>query len=433
MSSVNSLRTKKIVAAKRLMGSVRMPGDKSMSHRYAMLAAIAEGPSEIHGFASSADCQSTLDCLKKLGTKMDRQGDVVSIQGAGLTGLRPPQDVLDAGNSGSTMRMLAGILAGQPFRSVLAGDASLSRRPMQRVIGPLARMGARIQSAEGGFPPLVIEGGALMPIRYALPVASAQVKSAVLLAGLFAEGETEVIEPVATRDHTEIALEHMGAEIARHGRSIAVRGRARLEGRKLYVPGDISSAAFFLVAALVVPESSLVIQNVGLNPTRTAMLDLLASLGARVNVLNVAMVNGELLGDLHVEPSQVQGGEIASEMVPGLIDELAVLAVLGTQTKQGLVFHGAGELRVKESDRIAAVAENLRRMGANVEEFPDGLRVAGQQSLRGAEIETYGDHRIAMAFAVAGLIAEGTTLIRDSGCVDISFPGFFETLERVTE
>jgi 3-phosphoshikimate 1-carboxyvinyltransferase len=433
MGSVNPVRTKKIVAAKRLMGSVRMPGDKSISHRYAMLASIAAGPSEIRGFTSSADCQSTLDCLKKLGTKMDRQGDVVSIQGAGLMGLRPPEDVLDAGNSGSTMRMLAGILVGQPFRSVLTGDASLSRRPMQRVIDPLARMGARIQSAEGGFAPLVIEGGALRPIRYTLPVASAQVKSAVLLAGLFAEGETEVIEPVATRDHTEIALEHMGAEVARHGRSIVVRGRARLEGRELHVPGDVSSAAFFLVAALVVPESSLVIQHVGLNPTRTAILDLLVSLGGRVNVLNVEAVTGELLGDLHVESSQVQGGEIASEMVPGLIDELPVLAVLGTQSKRGLVFHGAGELRVKESDRIAAVAKNLRRMGAEVEEFPDGLGVAGRQNLRGAEIDTQGDHRIAMAFAVAGLVAEGTTLIRDSGCVDISFPGFFEALERVVE
>jgi 3-phosphoshikimate 1-carboxyvinyltransferase len=433
MGLFSSAKIKKIQPAARLAGSVRMPGDKSISHRYAMLAAIAEGPSEIHFFASSADCGSTLACLKRLGVKMARQGDVLSIQGAGLAGLQPPREALDAGNSGSTMRMLAGILAGQPFRSVLAGDASLSRRPMKRVIEPLTRMGARIQSAPGGLPPLAIEGGALVPIRYELPVASAQVKSAVLLAGLFAEGQTEVIEPAPTRDHTEIALEQMGAEIGRQGRSITVRGRSRLEGRKLYVPGDISSSAFFLVAALLLPESNLVIQNVGLNPTRTAMLDLLASRGGRVNVLNVETVNGELLGDLHVESSQVQGGEIAPEMVPGLIDELPVLAVLGTQTEQGLAFHGAAELRVKESDRIALVAENLRRMGAEVEEFPDGLRVAGRQRLRGAEINTEGDHRIAMAFAVAGLVAEGPTLIRDSSCVDVSFPDFFETLERVTE
>jgi 3-phosphoshikimate 1-carboxyvinyltransferase len=293
-------------------------------------------------------------------------------------------------------------------------------------------MGARIQSAEGGLPPLEIEGGTLKPIRYELPVPSAQVKSAVLLAGLFAEGETQVIEPVATRDHTEIALEQMGADISRRGRTIAVRGYARLEGRKLYVPGDISSAAFFLVAALLVPASNLVIENVGLNPTRTAILDLLAPMGGRVRVLNVEMVNGELLGNLHVEASKLQGGEIPPEAVPGLIDELPVLAVLGTQTEQGLAFHGAAELRVKESDRIAVVAENLRRMGAEVEEFPDGLRVAGQQKLRGVEIETRGDHRIAMAFTVAGLIAEDPTLIRDSACVDVSFPDFFETLARVT-
>jgi len=423
---------KMIQPVKRLVGSVRMPGDKSISHRYAILAAIAEGPSEIHGFSASADCRSTLECLKQLGVKIECQEHTVVVQGAGLSGLRVPAASLDAGNSGTTMRMLAGILAGQPFRSVLTGDASLSRRPMKRVIDPLTRMGARIQSAEGGLPPLEIEGGTLKPIRYELPVPSAQVKSAVLLAGLFAEGETQVIEPVATRDHTEIALEQMGADISRHGRTIAVRGYARLEGRKLYVPGDISSAAFFLVAALLVPESNLVIENVGLNPTRTAILDLLAPMGGRVRVLNVEMVNGELLGNLHVEASKLQGGEIPPEAVPGLIDELPVLAVLGTQTEQGLAFHGAAELRVKESDRIAVVAENLRRMGAEVEEFPDGLRVAGQQKLRGVEIQTRGDHRIAMAFTVAGLIAEGPTIIRDSACVDVSFPDFFETLARVT-
>jgi 3-phosphoshikimate 1-carboxyvinyltransferase len=423
---------KMIQPVKRLVGSVRMPGDKSISHRYAMLAAIAEGPSEIQGFSASADCRSTLECLKQLGVKIECQEHTVVVQGAGLSGLRAPAASLDAGNSGTTMRMLAGILAGQPFRSVLTGDASLSRRPMKRVIDPLTRMGARIQSAEGGLPPLEIEGGTLKPIRYELPVPSAQVKSAVLLAGLFAEGETEVIEPVATRDHTEIALEQMGADISRHGRTIAVRGYARLEGKKLYVPGDISSAAFFLAAALLVPASNLVIENVGLNPTRTAILDLLASMGGRVRVLNVEMVNGELLGNLHVEASKLQGGEIPPEAVPGLIDELPVLAVLGTQTEQGLAFHGAAELRVKESDRIAVVAENLRRMGAEVEEFPDGLRVAGQQKLRGAEIETRGDHRIAMAFTVAGLIADGPTIIRDSACVDVSFPDFFETLARVT-
>jgi 3-phosphoshikimate 1-carboxyvinyltransferase len=432
MGVLGSIKTKKIKAARKLEGSIQMPGDKSISHRYAMLGAIAGGPTEIHVFASSADCQSTLNCLGKLGVKIDRKGNVVTIQGVGLNGLKAPSEKLDAGNSGSTMRMLAGILAGQGFKSVMFGDASLSRRPMKRVIAPLTQMGARIQSTENGMPPLEIEGGALKPIRYELPVASAQVKSAVLLAGLFADGETEVVEPVATRDHTEIALEQMGADIGRHHRTIAVRGGARLEGKKFYVPGDISSAAFFMVAGMLVPESNLTIHNVGLNPTRTAILDVLASMGGRVKVLNVEMLNGELLGDLHVEPGKMRGGEIPAEMVPGLIDELPILTVFGTQTEQGLTYHGAAELRVKESDRIAVVAENLKRMGAEVEEFPDGLRVEGKQTLRGAEIETHGDHRIAMAFAVAGLVAKGTTVIKDSNCVDVSFPEFFETLERVS-
>jgi 3-phosphoshikimate 1-carboxyvinyltransferase len=433
MGLFSSTKTKKIKPARKLEGGIQMPGDKSISHRYAMLAAIAEGASEIHFFSTSADCASTLACLKKLGVRVERRDNVVTVEGAGLGGLKAPAGDLDAGNSGSTIRMLSGILAAQPFRSVLKGDASLSKRPMKRVIEPLTQMGARISAAEGGRPPLEIQGGPLSPVRYELPVASAQVKSAVLLAGLFAKGETEVVEPAATRDHTEIALEQMGAEIGRHHRTIAVRGPAKLEGKKLYVPGDISSAAFFIVAGLLVPESNLVIHNVGLNPTRTALLDVLAAMGGRVKILSVQMLNGELLGDLHVESSRSRGGEIPPEAVPGLIDELPVLAVLGTQSEHGLSFHGAAELRVKESDRIAAVAENLRRMGAEVEEFPDGMRVAGKQRLRGAEVESYSDHRIAMAFAVAGLVADGTTTIRDSGCVEISFPNFFEMLEKVAE
>jgi 3-phosphoshikimate 1-carboxyvinyltransferase len=426
-------KTKKIKPAKSLTGTVQFPGDKSISHRYAMLGAIAEGPSAIHFFSTSADCQSTLSCLKQLGVKIERKDNVVTIQGAGLGGLRPAAEPLDAGNSGSTMRMLAGILAGQPFRSVMVGDASLSQRPMKRVADPLSLMGARIKAREGGLPPLEIEGGALKPIRYEMPVASAQVKSAVLLAGLFAEGETEVTEKVRTRDHTEIALEQMGADIGRHQRTIAVRGRAHLEGKKLYVPGDFSSAAFFIVAGLITPDSNLMLHNVGLNPTRTGILDVLLPMGGRVNVVNLEMMNGELIGDLHVEASQLRGGEIPESAVPGLIDELPVLAVLGTQTEQGLTFRGAAELRVKESDRLAAVAENLLRMGAEVEEFPDGLRVAGRQTLRGAEIDPHDDHRIAMAFAAAGLVAQGVTVIRNSSCVDISFPDFFATLAKAAE
>ncbi len=429
-------KSKKVSAARKLSGSVRFPGDKSISHRYAMLAAIAEGPSEIHFYSSSADCRSTLSGLEKLGVKIERKDDVVTIHGSGLAGLRAPTSQLDAGNSGSTLRMLSGILAGQPFRSKIGGDASLSRRPMKRVIEPLTQMGARLRASEGGLPPLEfdgLEGAALRPIRYELPVASAQVKTAVLLAGLYAEGATEVVEPATTRDHTEIALEQMGAEIGRHGRTIRVQGRPRLTGQKIFVPGDLSSAAFFIVAALLVPGSNLVLQNVGLNPTRTAILDLIASMGGRVKVLNVEMINGELLGDLHVETSQVEGGEISAQLVPGLIDELPVLSVLGSQCERGIWFHGAEELRVKESDRLAAVAGGLRRMGARVEEFPDGLRVEGKQKLRGAEIDSCGDHRIAMAFAVAGLVADGATTIQDAWCVEISFPEFFEALSRVAE
>jgi 3-phosphoshikimate 1-carboxyvinyltransferase len=426
-------KSKKIRPAKAVSGSIQLPGDKSISHRYAMLAAIAEGPSEIHFFSSSADCQSTLACLTKLGVGVERKDNLVSVQGVGLRGLRPPREVLDAGNSGSTMRMLAGILAGHPFRSVLSGDASLSRRPMQRVIDPLTRMGAHIRCAEGARPPLEIEGGTLQPIRYELPVPSAQVKSAVLLAGLYGEGETEVVERIATRDHTEIALEQMGVEIGRHGQTISVRGPARLEGKTAHIPGDISSAAFFLAAALLVAESNLLIQNVGLNPTRTAILDVLASMGGDIHVLNVEMLHGELIGDVRVGSSSLEGGEIPPGLIPRLIDELPVLAVVGTQTEKGLSFRGAGELRVKESDRLASVAENLRRMGAEVEELPDGLRVAGRQTLRGAEIDSCGDHRIAMAFAVGGLVAQGTTVILGSDCVDVSFPAFFDVLARVTD
>src|SRR5438105_1381638 len=437
MSLFRSAKTKKVRPVKSLSGSVRLPGDKSISHRYAMLAAIAEGESRIHFFSSSADCQSTLECLRKLGVRVARSDGIVTIQGAGLRGLRPPASKLDAGNSGSTMRMLSGILAGQSFRSVMVGDASLSRRPMKRIIDPLSQMGARLKSNEGGLPPLEIDGGTLEAIRYQLPIPSAQVKTAILLAGLYAEGDTEIVEPIATRDHTEIALEHMGAPIARHGQTILMRGMrekgCHLDAKALYVPGDISAAAFFIIGGLLVPDSSLALENVGLNPTRTAILDLLLSMGARIRIQNVELTHGELIGDLQVETSQLNGGEIPVEMIPGLIDELPALAVLGTQTTLGLTFRGAAELRVKESDRIKAVAENLRRMGAEVEELPDGLHVAGKQALRGAEVDSYGDHRIAMAFAVAGLLAQGTTLIRDSGCVEISFPDFFEVLDGVAK
>jgi 3-phosphoshikimate 1-carboxyvinyltransferase len=341
--------------------------------------------------------------------------------------------MLDAGNSGSTIRMLSGLLAGHPFRSVITGDESLQRRPMKRIIEPLTRMGATVRARDGNFPPLEIEGTRLRGMDYALPVASAQVKSSVLLAGLLAEGETTVTEPVQTRDHTEIALAQFGAEIARKPRSTTVCGGRSLQGQRLVVPGDLSSAAFFLCAALLFPDSDLYLQDVGLNPTRTALLDFLSGMGAEIKLLNLGESAGELIGDIHVTGGRLRGGAIDGEMAAALIDEIPVLAVLGTQTDNGLVVRGAEELRVKESDRIATVAENLKRMGAKVEVFPDGFAIPGKQSLSGAKLDSFGDHRIVMAFAVAALSAKGETMIRNSEAATVSFPGFFEQLERVVE
>jgi 3-phosphoshikimate 1-carboxyvinyltransferase len=421
--------------ARTISGSLEVPGDKSISHRYAMLAALAEGRSEITRFSAAADCRSTLDCFSQLGVKFEIQGERVRIAGAGLGGLRKPRRTLDAGNSGTTMRMLAGILAGQEFRSILDGDASLRRRPMRRVMDPLKQMGARMEARDGGFAPLKIEGARLFPIDYALPVPSAQVKSAVLLAGLFAEGVTSVTEPVRTRDHTELALAEFGARIDLEGRTIRIHGRPRLKGRSLAVPGDLSSAVFFLAAAMVLPESNLVVHNVGLNPTRSAVLDVLGSMGAPVSLVSIRSEHGELVGDVSVRHEPLKGGSIEGDAIAQLIDELPAIAVLGPYTEEGIEIRNAAELRVKESDRIAVLAENLRRMGAKVEELPDGLRIAGRSAgrLHGAEIEPHGDHRMAMAFAVAALGAEGETVIRDSECAAVSYPEFFLTLERLVE
>jgi 3-phosphoshikimate 1-carboxyvinyltransferase len=418
-----------------ISGSLEVPGDKSISHRYAMLAALAEGTSEIAHFSAAADCRSTLDCLSRLGAKVESKDGRVRIAGAGLAGLRKSRRALDAGNSGTTMRLLAGILSGQEFSSTIDGDASLRRRPMRRVIDPLTRMGARIEAREGGYAPLKIEGTHLSPIEYALPVPSAQVKSAVLLAGLFADGVTSVIEPVRTRDHTELALAEFGARIDHDGRAVRIHGRPRLKGRPLEVPGDLSSAVFFLAAALVLPESSIVIHNVGLNPTRSAVLDVLGSMGAAISLVSVRSAHGELVGDVAVRHKPLRGGVMEGDVIAQLIDELPAIAVLGPYTEQGIEIRNAAELRVKESDRIAALAENLRRMGAKVEERPDGLRVEGRSAgrLHGAEIEPRGDHRMAMAFAVAALGAEGDTVIRDCECAAVSYPEFFSTLERLVE
>jgi len=430
-----------IQPAKHLTGDLDLPGDKSVSHRYAMLAALAEGTSELRHFSAAADCHSTLACISALGAEVKTDQDTVRVTGRGLRGLRSSGRALDAGNSGTTMRLLSGILAGQKFSSKLTGDDSLQKRPMMRVIGPLREMGADIHARDDNFAPLEIRGTKLKAIDYQMPIASAQVKSAVLLAGLFADGVTCVTEPARTRDHTELALEEFGAAIEKDGRTIRIHGLGAANGsgmlvaKSLSVPGDLSSAVFFIAAASLFPDSNVLIHNVGLNPTRTAILDLFAAMGASIEILGLKSAHGEIVGDLAVKGASLKGGVIAGEQIPLVIDELPMLAALGPHTEEGIEIRDAAELRVKESDRIAALAENLRRMGASVEERPDGLKVEGRRAgkLRGAEIEPHGDHRIAMAFAVAGLAAEGNTAIRDADCAGVSFPTFFHELNRLAE
>ena len=423
-----------IEAARSISGTVELPGDKSISHRYAILAALAQGRSKITHYSAAVDCQTTLDCIERLGVGVERTGrngdSEIAISGSGLDGLHSSRRSLDAGNSGTTMRLLTGVLAGQHFDSTLTGDSSLKRRPMRRVIEPLEHMGAQIRARDANFAPLEIRGTDLHPITYRLPVASAQVKSAVLLAGLFAAGATAVEEPVGTRDHTEVALQEFGADIRRVETTITVVGRPWLEGRQVLIPGDLSSAVFFLAAALILPDSNLLIHNVGLNPTRSAVLDVLSSWGAPISIMSLRGESGELIGDVSVRSAELSGGTLSGELNASLIDELPMLAALGPYTQQGVEIRDAAELRIKESDRIAVLAENLRRMGASVEERPDGLRIEGRSAgrLHGAEIDPHGDHRMAMAFAVAALGAQGRSIIRESDCVAISYPNFFATL-----
>ncbi|HKW33964.1 MAG TPA: 3-phosphoshikimate 1-carboxyvinyltransferase [Candidatus Acidoferrum sp.] len=435
------MKEETIQSAKYLNGAVELPGDKSISHRYAMLAALAEGTSELRHFSAAADCASTLSCMSALGAEVKIEKDAVRVTGRGVQGLKSSWRALDAGNSGTTMRLLTGILAGQNFSSKLTGDDSLQKRPMKRVIAPLREMGADIRGRDDNFAPLDIRGAKLKAIDYKMPMASAQVKSAVLLAGLFADGITSVTEPVRTRDHTELALEGFGLSVEKNGPTIRIHGLSsgngsgKLIAKSLDVPGDLSSAVFFLAAASLFPDSNVLIHNVGLNPTRTAILDVLAEMGASIQMLGLKSSQGEITGDLAVKGASLKGGVIAGERIPLVIDELPMLAALGPFTEEGVEIRDASELRVKESDRISALAENLRSMGAKVEERPDGLKVEGRHAgdLRGAEIEPRGDHRIAMAFAVAGLAAEGKTVIHDADCAGVSFPTFFAELNRLAE
>ena len=424
--------------AHNVRGNVQLPGDKSVSHRYAMLAGIGGGPSRLENYSTGADCASTLGCMRSLGVEWERKDgndNIIEVKGRGLA-LAAPSSALDCGNSGSTMRMLSGILAGQSFTSEMMGDESLSRRPMERVISPLSAMGAQISSRDGK-PPLRITGAALEALDYKMPVASAQVKSCLLFAGLFAEGESRIEEPIRTRDHGEVALRAFGVKLDRRnigqGSEVRIRGGQQLRGIEAHIPGDLSSAAFFLCAAGLFPGSALAIPNLLMNPTRARLLDILIEMGLRISVTQLEQIHGEIVGTLQVEGGALKGTTIAGADAAALIDEIPVLAAIAPYTEQGIEVRDAKELRVKESDRIAAAAANLRLMGAQVEEREDGLRIPGGQSLHGAELDSFGDHRIAMAFAVAGLRAKGETLIRGAESAAISYPAFFQVLEEITE
>lgn len=418
--------------ARNLSGALRLPGDKSVSHRYAMLGAIAEGTTRLENFSTGADCASTLGCLKALGVEWERTENEIVIHGRGPK-LHTPKTPLDCGNSGSTMRMLSGIVAGQEFSSELMGDESLSRRPMARIIAPLASMGAKIAAADGGRPPLRIAGTHLKAIDYKMPVASAQVKSALLFAGLYAEGETCVEEAVRTRDHGELALRAFGAEVKQRGNQVRIAGGQRLHGIEAAIPGDLSSAAFFLCAAALFPGSELVISHLLLNPTRARLLEVLIAMGVEITVTELEEKHGELVGSVRVKGGGLKGATILGADTAALIDEIPVLAAIAPYTANGIEVLDARELRVKESDRIAAIATNLKAMGAEVEEKEDGLMVPGGQKLHCAEISSFGDHRIAMAFAVAALRAEGETRIQGAEAAVISYPGFFKALESMLQ
>jgi 3-phosphoshikimate 1-carboxyvinyltransferase len=397
-----------------------------------MLGGIAQGTTKLQNFSTGADCASTLGCMRALGVNWGRDGESIVIHGQGAK-LCAPSTPLDCGNSGSTIRMLSGILAGQEFVSELVGDESLSRRPMARIIKPLEMMGAKIESRDGGRPPLKLQGAKLKGIDYQLPVASAQVKTSVLFAGLYADGTTRIEEPIQTRDHGELALQAFGANIDRRMREASIEGGQQLHGIEATVPGDISSAAFFLCAAALFPDSELVVPGLLLNPTRARLLDFLVGLGLRITMSDLQEQHGELVGSLQVEGGTLKGARITGGDTAALIDEIPVLAAIAPYTSDGIEIRDARELRVKESDRIASIVTNLRAMGAEVQEFDDGMRISGGQKLQGTALDSFGDHRIAMAFAVAALRAEGETEISGADAAMISYPEFFNTLESLVQ
>ena len=428
---------KKITRITGLKGTLRIPGDKSISHRAIMFGSLAEGTTTIHGFLKGADCLSTIDCFRKMGISIEEKEDTIYVHGKGLHGLHKPEETLDVGNSGTTTRLISGILAGQNFDTVLSGDASLNSRPMGRIMKPLSMMGADITSIhDTGCAPLSIKGRSLNAIHYDSPVASAQVKSCVLLAGLYANGKTSVTEPALSRDHTERMLRSFGANIVSDKNTCTITPPETLHGQHIEVPGDISSAAFFIVAALITPNSEIIINNVGINDTRAGILKVCQDMGADITLLNAREESGEPVADLLVKTSSLRGTIVEGDIIPALIDELPVIALMACFAKGQTIIKDAHELRVKESDRIAIMTENLGAMGADIIDTDDGFIINSRSdntipTLRGASINCSMDHRIAMTFAIAGLNADGETIITDSDCVDVSYPGFFTQLEQL--
>ena len=417
-----------LAAVTGLKGKVTVPGDKSISHRCIMFGSIAKGKTVVRNFLQGADCRATIHCFRNLGIEIEDRNDSVIVYGKGLHGLQAPTRLLDVGNSGTTTRLIAGILAGQPFDSKISGDDSLNSRPMKRIIEPLTEMGADITSIlHNGCAPLYITPAALHGIHYDSPVASAQVKSCILLAGLYADGETTVTEPALSRNHTEIMLNYFGANVTSQGTTASIEPEPVLNGREIKVPGDISSAAYFIAAGLLTPGSEILLKNVGINPTRDGMLRVCKAMGADITLLN-ASTEGEPTADLLIRTSSLHGTTVEGEIIPTLIDEIPMIAVMAAFAEGTTVIRDAQELKVKESDRIAVVTEGLKRMGADIQPTDDGMIIHGGKPLHGAEINSYLDHRIAMSFAVAGTICDGTLTIKDGDCVKISYPEFYEDL-----
>jgi 3-phosphoshikimate 1-carboxyvinyltransferase len=427
------MKTLRVNKSGGLHGEISVPGDKSISHRAVMLGAVARGETVVNNFLSSADCLATVDCFRQMGIeiqnskgKSQNNGSVI-IKGKGLKGLKAPGKMLDVGNSGTTIRLISGILAGQNFEVQISGDESIERRPMGRIAKPLRLMSASIEGVARNnevFAPLKIIGGDLCPIRYELPIPSAQVKSAILLAGLFANGETIVVEKIPSRNHTECLLEHFGAAFRISNYELRITGCSEFDGTEIDIPGDISSAAFFLVAAALVPNAQLRIMNVGMNSTRTGIIDVLHRMGASLDIPREIMLSEEPRANITAKSSSLKALKLDGEIIPRIIDEIPIIAVAATQAEGVTEIRGAKELRIKESDRIRTAASELRKLGAEVEELEDGLRIAGPQQLKGAVVQSYGDHRIAMSLAIAGLIAEGETIIENTECIETSFPGF---------